>query len=67
MAIICRNNPELGKGQAADFNRRLEQSVELDRNGRPVDGRPFLFSVDWLRTLEFVLLIPFSNILDFLL
>lgn len=67
MAVICRNNPDLGIASSRDFEKRLWQSVELNEEGEPKDGRSLLFGADWKKKMEFYLLEPFSNLFDFLL
>lgn len=67
MALICRDNPELGLASSQDFQRRLRQSVELDRDGFPKDGRSLFFGADWLKILEFYFVTPPASVFDFLL
>jgi cardiolipin synthase C len=67
MAVICRNNPELAQATLADMKSRRAHSRKLSKLGQPEDGQSLLRNASLSQKMQFFLLLPVANALDFLL
>lgn len=67
MGIVCKNNPEIASTVTRNIERRIEGSVKLNENGKPVDGSRLLFDAPFgKRVLYWGLMLP-SHIFKLLL
>ncbi len=67
MAIICRDNPTLAADVLNSMKVHEQHSVQLDKNGDPVDGSSAFENVNLPKRILYYLSGPISNSLDFLL
>lgn len=67
LALFCEGNPHLALAVKADIDKRLAQSVQLDDNGNPVDGKSAFSGANIPKRFMYFLLSPLSHMFDSLL
>lgn len=53
MVVICRGSPKLGQAFRHDYEKRLHQSVQLNKEGLPADGRELTFNASFFSKLGY--------------
>lgn len=67
MALMCLDSTELASEVLQSMRERGDHSVQLGKNGKPVDGSSSFAGVSLPKRIAYYLLMPFSNVFDFLL
>ncbi len=67
MAVMCRDNPELAAEVLNNMKEHQTQSVQLNSEGKPVDGSSAFANVSIPKRILYYLSAPLSNVFDFLL
>ena len=67
MGYACLDNPGLANAIQSDIDRAIGQSVELNKDGAPRDGRSRYFKTSINKVILSLILNPFSELFSFLL
>jgi len=67
MAVICRDNPTLAAEVLSNMKEHEQLSIQLDSNGKPVDGTSEFANTSVAKRILYYLSAPLSNVFDFLL
>lgn len=67
MAVMCRDNQELAADVLNNMKEHEAQSVQLNGEGKPVDGSSAFANVSVPKRIMYYLSAPLSNVFDFLL
>ena len=67
LGFACFDYPELAAAVQEDIDLRLKNSIELNREGRLVDGRSPYVHVSLTKRLLALIASPFAELFDFLL
>jgi hypothetical protein len=65
--VICRDNQQLAAEVLNSMKEHQAQSVQLNSDGKPVDGTSAFANVSVPKRIMYYLSAPLSNVFDFLL
>ncbi|WP_413291460.1 phospholipase D-like domain-containing protein [Bdellovibrio sp. HCB337] len=67
MALMCLNSPGLASDVLASMRERRDHSVQLNKDGEPVDGSSRFHGTSIPKRISYYLMLPFANIFSYLL